>query len=339
MALLATFGGRRRAVGVGLALVSAGAGCALLSLERGERPLAFDHRRHVVEQELECVICHEDAYHADAPGLPGPDTCMLCHEELDAERPSERRVETLFADGVFRAAHHSALPDEVVFSHARHVGAELECGACHAGIETNRSLTPAIGVRMDACIACHEERGQGRDCATCHTLVGPDWRPPSHDRMWERRHGEASRRCERNAPDDCTQCHAASACADCHQSEPPASHTSTFRRRTHGLVAAIDRASCAACHRSDACESCHSETRPTSHVGAWGGTRSRHCLTCHLPVRGNGCIVCHKGTPSHLAANPKPDWHDPAMNCRQCHGISAPLPHVDKGDDCNACHF
>jgi hypothetical protein len=26
------------------------------------------------------------------------------------------------------------------------------------------------------------------------------------------------------------------------------------------------------------------------------------------------------------------------MNCRQCHGMTAPLPHVDKGDDCNACH-
>jgi hypothetical protein len=26
------------------------------------------------------------------------------------------------------------------------------------------------------------------------------------------------------------------------------------------------------------------------------------------------------------------------MNCRQCHGHGAPLPHPDKGDSCTACH-
>ena len=79
--------------------------------------------------------------------------------------------------------------------------------------------------------------------------------------------------------------------------------------------------------------------RPDSHGGNWGGTQSVHCLTCHFPLSGESCAVCHKGTPSHLEAAPKPDWHTPAMNCRQCHGVGQPLPHVDKGDDCNACHL
>ena len=50
-------------------------------------------------------------------------------------------------------------------------------------------------------------------------------------------------------------------------------------------------------------------------------------------------MVCHKDTRSHALAAPKPAWHTPAMNCRQCHGVSQPLPHVDKGDNCNLCHL
>jgi hypothetical protein len=42
--------------------------------------------------------------------------------------------------------------------------------------------------------------------------------------------------------------------------------------------------------------------------------------------------------PSHSTAAPQPPSHSPGMNCRQCHGISAPLPHVTKGEDCNICH-
>jgi hypothetical protein len=58
-----------------------------------------------------------------------------------------------------------------------------------------------------------------------------------------------------------------------------------------------------------------------------------------VPLQGDSCFVCHKGTPSHLMAAPKPPNHSPAMDCRSCHGLSEPLPHFDNGDDCNTCHF
>lgn len=324
---------RRAALVFGAAL----AGCTLF-VDEGSQPLAFSHRVHVVQEELDCVICHEDAYAADAPGMPYPDTCMLCHEDTAEDTPPERRIETLFVDETYAAGHWSALSDEVIFSHAAHVGAEIGCAECHVGIDENERLDASIGVDMRACTTCHAARAQPNECATCHTEVDEFWAPPSHARHWERRHGDASRLADPGSSSDCATCHAPTECADCHLAEPPASHTNTFRRRSHGLAAALDRESCAACHRTDACESCHMDTRPRSHVGQFGGTKSRHCLGCHLPVRANNCITCHKGAPSHLAATPMPEWHTPGMNCRQCHGISAPLPHVDKGDDCLACH-
>jgi hypothetical protein len=101
----------------------------------------------------------------------------------------------------------------------------------------------------------------------------------------------------------------------------------------------MDRESCAVCHQRDFCDRCHASTEPMNHVGAFGGTLSTHCLGCHFPLSAEeGCGVCHKATPSHLLAAPKPPDHVPGMNCLQCHGIQQPLPHVDKGDDCNTCH-
>jgi hypothetical protein len=33
-----------------------------------------------------------------------------------------------------------------------------------------------------------------------------------------------------------------------------------------------------------------------------------------------------------------PPGHTPGMNCRQCHGLTAPLPHADNGSECARCH-
>jgi hypothetical protein len=63
-----------------------------------------------------------------------------------------------------------------------------------------------------------------------------------------------------------------------------------------------------------------------------------HCLTCHEQLSESACSVCHKGTPDHRLAAPKPANHTAGLNCRQCHGHGQPLPHVDNGTDCNSCH-
>ena len=107
----------------------------------------------------------------------------------------------------------------------------------------------------------------------------------------------------------------------------------------------MDRQGCAVCHEPDSCDRCHAEVLPMNHRGLWGAPQDSHCLSCHFPLQSEGCIVCHKDAASHLLATPLPlnplppiPPHNPAMNCRQCHGISAPLPHMDKGDECTLCH-
>ncbi len=322
-------------------LLVATAGCALAGrLGLGAEPtFAFSHEVHVLGEELACVSCHGDFARSDDPGMPAPDTCAACHEDIDEDKPPERRVETLFDGEVYRARRAAKLDDELVFSHRLHAKDAKTCGDCHAGIEASEAIDEEIAVPMARCVECHAERAVANECSTCHTVIDAGWAPPSHAHAWEERHGAASRSCPARTADDCSMCHTESTCVACHREEAPDDHDPFFVRRGHGLVARMDRASCAVCHEPDSCEQCHSNTEPLSHTGSWGGALSRHCLSCHQPLASNGCITCHRGTPSHSTAAPKPAWHTPAMNCRQCHGLDQPLPHVDNGDDCNACHL
>jgi len=322
-----------------LALLACG-GCMLLETWRpGERGLVFSHELHVVEEGLECVSCHESAEVEEDPGMPALDSCAVCHDDLDAELAPERRVAALFEGDSFRAVHASRLDAEVVFAHREHVGTVEDCGACHRGIETNRGVDARVAVDMEACQRCHDRRAAPNECATCHSVVGTAWAPPSHARDWTRLHGSACRRSDPPPADDCSLCHSDSSCEECHRLEPPRSHDANFRLRGHAILAKVDRAACATCHESQTCDACHADTLPFSHRGpSFGGIRNTHCLSCHFPLQGEGCVTCHKGTPSHAFGPPKPDWHDAGMDCRACHGTSLPLSHVENGSNCNLCH-
>ncbi len=322
-----------------MALVSC-AGCMLIDVFRDdERGLVFSHRVHVIDEELACINCHETASVETDPGMPPIDVCGFCHDQLDAEKPPERRIEVLYdADEDFLAARLSALGHEVVFDHLQHVEAVGDCGACHVDIEENEVVDEHVRVLMDDCMACHADRTQPNECSTCHSVIERTWMPESHHQSWRKRHGRVCRRANPGPIDQCFLCHQESTCAACHQVVAPENHNAFWRLRGHAIVARVDRQNCAACHQPFSCDRCHQEVLPLSHSGMWGATRNTHCLTCHFPLPATGCLTCHKATPSHALGPPKPGWHTPTMNCRQCHGATLPLSHVDNGSNCNLCH-
>jgi hypothetical protein len=190
-----------------------------------------------------------------------------------------------------------------------------------------------------ACMDCHARHGGARDCAECHRTIDRHWRPPSHHAGWVQAHGDVVRCGSERSADRCSLCHQdATGCKACHDQSPPRDHDQSFRTRTHGLLASIDRARCSTCHTQDSCEQCHQQTRPRSHRGGFGAPSERHCVGCHLPLADNGCAACHRSTPGHDQAAPLPPDHGPAMNCRLCHGNGVRLPHPDGGHVCTACH-
>ncbi len=321
------------------------AGCVLVdALVQTPRPFAFSHRQHVEDEGLECSDCHGADLGSAEPGFPRAAQCALCHADLDAEKPPDLQVASLFEGETFRAARGVKLADEVRFSHPSHVTRGLECVACHAQVATDEGHLEErgaeLGLSMAECLACHAaSAGPAQDeCAACHAQIRSDVAPPNHVANWTRYHGSLVRARSEARADSCVLCHEPADCSTCHQAVEPASHNNFWRRRGHGITAALDRESCATCHDSDSCQRCHDEIRPQSHVGSWGEPRDRHCLACHEPLRGESCGVCHATAPSHELATPLPADHLPGMNCRQCHGAGQPLPHVDNGQSCTGCH-
>lgn len=331
--------GLLRGCAVALALTVAACSLSVFGDDGPER-MAFSHNIHL-EEGLECGDCHMGIEDGDEPGMPVLAGCLLCHESMeDEDTPPEKRVATLFdADGKMLAAKLSELPDETVFSHLRHVEAELDCAECHVGIDTAETIDEDVIVTMDDCMDCHSSKAVPNECLTCHTEYDVDLLPPSHEQNWDKVHGQVFRAKMDGRVNDCSLCHAESTCVSCHRDEEPESHNNYFRLRGHGIQASIDRDSCAACHRTESCDRCHSETSPLSHNSAsWGGERSNHCVGCHEPLRSTSCATCHRGTPSHRMAPPMPPGHLASTNCRACHGIDAPLRHADNGSDCTSCH-
>jgi hypothetical protein len=315
----------------------------------GSRPFRpdlpqFDHAGHLA-RGVDCSDCHggeEQAWSA----MPTLETCNQCHEELDADKPPEKRATHSFdAQGAGKWSHASKLGAEVKFDHKHHgTVVSGDCAACHDAVAKSTYVAADARMSMAACMECHATRApEKNECATCHKEIRADRAPPSHRGNWRRAHGKLAAFGELDPlPADCGMCHKPADCDTCHKNEPPQNHTNHFRLRGHAASASLDRDGCTVCHTTDSCVQCHQTTKPRNHTGAWGAPFDRHCDSCHLPATGfddQGCNVCHAGAPSHASSPPRP-LNAPHLttnpdDCRACH---TPAPHPDNGQSCLLCH-
>jgi len=158
-------------VGFGLFFLLSGA-VVLLSSPSTEQPIAFNHRKHVVDNEMACSDCHQFYEREVFSGLPDAGTCSFCHlDEPQGESAEEEKLRKLLESGaplewkpLFRQ------PPHVFYSHRRHAAvAQIECSVCHGSI--GESEAPPSRVRaldMDDCLGCHESQGARAQCTTCH---------------------------------------------------------------------------------------------------------------------------------------------------------------------------
>ena len=137
-----------------------------------DQPIAFNHRKHTQDLQLGCEFCHPNVQTGAHPGLPGLDTCALCHQATQGTSPEAARV-TAYVEQqrplVF--AKLFRLPPHVFYTHRRHVGiAALTCDNCHGDIalSTRPPRRPLVRIRMGFCLDCHRRMGQTVDCAACH---------------------------------------------------------------------------------------------------------------------------------------------------------------------------
>ena len=179
-------------------------GCALYdALVRGEPRFAFSHARHVVDEGLSCEDCHMLPDDGGLPSMPVAAQCNLCHQELDAEKPPDRRIDLLLDGSKVIATRRGALGGDVIFAHGKHVDAGLDCAACHTTMEANTDVLSLPRAEMASCTSCHAERRVVNDCATCHSEIRSDVAPVGHDALWMRTHGMTVRAGHESTASDC----------------------------------------------------------------------------------------------------------------------------------------
>jgi len=165
------------------------------------QPIAYSHRLHAGELQIQCQYCHFGAETSRHAGIPPASACMNCHKFITApmgavraeddlaqkEKRAPRRVVSPELQKLYDSVEQSrpvawvrvhSLPDFVYFDHRAHVGAGVACQQCHGPVETMERVRQVSDLSMGWCVNCHRDANQtgiaGKrvnasiDCSTCH---------------------------------------------------------------------------------------------------------------------------------------------------------------------------
>ncbi|MCP4678165.1 MAG: cytochrome c3 family protein [Deltaproteobacteria bacterium] len=184
-------------VGLGAALAFGYGALPTFLYETAEQPLEFSHAIHMGEEGgMSCEDCHGFRADGSFVGIPPTSACADCHAEPMGESAAEKSlVENYLGPGKeIPWLVYSRQPDNVFFPHAAHVKiGKIECTHCHGdhgktdklrshqrnkltgysrdiwgssitGLKTNSFDR----MKMDDCVACHDEHDVDDSCLMCH---------------------------------------------------------------------------------------------------------------------------------------------------------------------------
>lgn len=155
------------------------------------QPIAYSHRLHAGELQIDCLYCHFGAKESRHAGVPPTQVCMNCHglvtaswgavrEEDERAQEEGRETREVLSPEIQRI--YSAmglndqrqpdpaqsarpvewikvhnLPDFVYFDHRPHVAVGVRCQTCHGPVETMERVRQAESLSMGWCVNCHRE--------------------------------------------------------------------------------------------------------------------------------------------------------------------------------------
>jgi Cytochrome c7 and related cytochrome c len=150
------------------------------------QPIAYSHKLHAGELQIDCQYCHYNARRSIHAGVPPTETCMNCHKMVDPTgRPELEKLKEFWESGEpipWNKVHD--LPDWVYFSHKRHVSGGVTCQECHGDVAKDFTVGRRVSqLTMGWCLDCHSKhpkvdenygadaelrRAELKDCWTCH---------------------------------------------------------------------------------------------------------------------------------------------------------------------------
>lgn len=154
------------------------------------QPIAYSHRLHAGELQIDCLYCHSGAETSRHAGIPSMSVCMNCHRFVTASwgavrqedslaQQENRRPREVVSPEIAKIYQALALgdkherpdpakqprpvewiqvhnlPDYVYFDHRAHVGADIKCQSCHGPVETMERVRQVENLTMGWCVNCH----------------------------------------------------------------------------------------------------------------------------------------------------------------------------------------
>jgi len=126
-----------------------------------KQPIAFSHKIHAGQYEIDCKYCHVGVMKGKSATIPSVNICMNCHNQIrQGAVTGEAEIALVVAawdskKPIEWVRVHN-LPDLAYFNHAQHVNVGgVECQTCHGPIETMDVVRQYSLLTMGWCIDCH----------------------------------------------------------------------------------------------------------------------------------------------------------------------------------------
>ena len=133
------------------------------------QPIAFSHKLHAGDKQINCLFCHAGAADTSRSGVPPLETCMLCHSRIITEHPEILKLRAAYAQNrPIEWVRVNKLPDHAYFNHAAHVRAGFDCGRCHGDVAGMDRVFLVQDFKMGFCVQCHRDEAFSHDCLICH---------------------------------------------------------------------------------------------------------------------------------------------------------------------------
>jgi hypothetical protein len=139
------------------------------------QPIAFSHKIHAGDNDIDCQYCHSTVNKSKTAGIPTVNVCMNCHKGISEGPSGEKGTAEIakiyeasgwdFEKGEYANEEKPIewvkvhnLPDFVFFSHQQHVNVgQQECETCHGDVKSMTTVHQHSQLTMKWCVDCHLE--------------------------------------------------------------------------------------------------------------------------------------------------------------------------------------
>jgi len=144
------------------------------------QPIAFSHKVHAGDNDIQCLYCHYGAEKGRHANIPPTELCLNCHNNIKKDSTEIVKIKDSLKEN--RPIHWvkvNHFPDYAYFNHSQHVMiGKVSCVECHGNIGSMGRVKQENELNMGMCLNCHREKGisppndhkskAGGDCARCH---------------------------------------------------------------------------------------------------------------------------------------------------------------------------